>query len=334
VTGDQYAQVPGLSETPRLINLIVDIICRCFQGESTDKKVQLQVIKALLTAVTSSRCGVHEGTLMKAVRTCYNIYLVNHKSTDYDQLVNQTTAKATLTQMLALIFSRLETTKTETPPPASSTPTTPQVAQPAAVAAAAAPTPAAAPVAAEAAAPAAAAVPPAATSAEDGGAESNGGSATEEGNGGAAAPEGAAEGGHAESSATDGGADAAPDTATADTAAPDSVASAMDDDASPTLVRRKSTESESAPAAAPAAVAPAPAPPAEKKAVPPTSIASHAAAMAGYGDGEDAAGDTEGLHKFGHVFKKVSHTHTPTRTHTHTQNTHTRTQNTHTRTLN
>ena len=123
ITGDQYAQVAGLSETPRLINLVVDIICRCFQGESTDKKVQLQVIKALLTAVTSSRCGVHEGTLMKAVRTCYNIYLVNNKSTDYDQLVNQTTAKATLTQMLALIFSRLETTKTETP--ASAAPTTP-----------------------------------------------------------------------------------------------------------------------------------------------------------------------------------------------------------------
>lgn len=103
----------GLNETPRLINLVVDIICRCFQGESTDKKVQLQVIKALLTAVTSSRCAVHEGTLMKAVRTCYNIYLVNHKTADYDQLVNQTTAKATLTQMLSLIFSRLETTKSE-----------------------------------------------------------------------------------------------------------------------------------------------------------------------------------------------------------------------------
>lgn len=75
ITGQQYSKVAGVRETPRLINLIVDIICRCFVGESTDEGVQLQIIKALLTAVTSSTCEVHEGTLMKAVRTCTVLYL-------------------------------------------------------------------------------------------------------------------------------------------------------------------------------------------------------------------------------------------------------------------
>jgi hypothetical protein len=34
-------------------------------GDQTDEGVQLQIIKALLTAVTSSMCAVHENTLLK-----------------------------------------------------------------------------------------------------------------------------------------------------------------------------------------------------------------------------------------------------------------------------
>lgn len=64
-------------------------------------------------------------------------------------------------------------------------------------------------------------------------------------------------------------------------------------------------------AGAPAAVAAPTAAPAvasseEKKAAPLNPIASLAANMAGYGDGDDAAGDTEGVSKLGHVFKKVN----------------------------
>lgn len=77
-------------------------LSRCFIGEATDEGVQLQILKALLTAVTSTTCEVHEGTLLKAIRTCYNIYLTSKN------LVNQTTAKATLTQMVSVVFQRLE----------------------------------------------------------------------------------------------------------------------------------------------------------------------------------------------------------------------------------
>lgn len=64
--------------------------------------VQLQIIKALLTVVTSQHVEVHEGTVLLAVRTCYNIFLASRN------LVNQTTARATLTQMLNVIFVRME----------------------------------------------------------------------------------------------------------------------------------------------------------------------------------------------------------------------------------
>lgn len=92
------------STTPgkQLIDRIVETICGCFSGPQTDEGVQLQIIKALLTVVTSQHVEVHEGTILLAVRTCYNIYLASKN------LVNQTTARATLTQMLNVIFGRME----------------------------------------------------------------------------------------------------------------------------------------------------------------------------------------------------------------------------------
>ncbi|KAM9296541.1 brefeldin A-inhibited guanine nucleotide-exchange protein 2-like [Gastrophryne carolinensis] len=86
----------------RLIDRIVDTICNCFQGPQTDEGVQLQIIKVLLTIVTSPYVDIHEATVLQTVRTCYNIYLASKN------LVNQTTAKATLTQMLNVIFTQME----------------------------------------------------------------------------------------------------------------------------------------------------------------------------------------------------------------------------------
>ncbi|KAI5644122.1 sec7 domain-containing protein [Phthorimaea operculella] len=85
-----------------LIDRIVETICSCFTGPQTDEGVQLQIIKALLTVITSQHVEVHEGTVLLAVRTCYNIYLASKN------LINQTTARATLTQMLNVIFTKME----------------------------------------------------------------------------------------------------------------------------------------------------------------------------------------------------------------------------------
>lgn len=70
----------------------------------------LVFIQALLTVVTSQHVEIHEGTLLLAVRTCYNIYLASKN------LINQTTAKATLTQMLNVIFTRMENQAVSTCP--------------------------------------------------------------------------------------------------------------------------------------------------------------------------------------------------------------------------
>lgn len=79
-----------------LINVIIVYLILFFLG------VQLQIIKALLTVVTSQHVEVHEATVLLAVRTCYNIFLASKN------LINQTTARATLTQMLNVIFMRME----------------------------------------------------------------------------------------------------------------------------------------------------------------------------------------------------------------------------------
>ncbi|KRX20709.1 Brefeldin A-inhibited guanine nucleotide-exchange protein 1 [Trichinella nelsoni] len=102
-----YGHLTGNSADPKnpnrlLIDRVVQAICSCFSGPNTDDKVQLQIIKALLTIVSSNSCEVHELSLLLAVRTCYNIYLASRN------LINQATAKATLTQMLTISFSRME----------------------------------------------------------------------------------------------------------------------------------------------------------------------------------------------------------------------------------
>lgn len=72
-------------------------------GPQTDEGVQLQIIKALLTVMTSQHVEVHEATVVMTIRTVYNVYLASRN------LVNQTTARATLTQMINVIFARMET---------------------------------------------------------------------------------------------------------------------------------------------------------------------------------------------------------------------------------
>ena len=87
-----YGHLTGASvsvENPakRQIDIIVDTICNCFSGPHTDEGVQLQILKALLTILTSQHVEVHEASLLNSVRTCYNIYLASRN------MINQTTAK-------------------------------------------------------------------------------------------------------------------------------------------------------------------------------------------------------------------------------------------------
>ena len=92
-------KTPG--KTRKLMDVVIETICAC--NSHTDENVQLQVIKALLTAVVTPHCEMHETSLLLAVRACYHIHLVSRNS------VNRTTAKGTLKQMLNICFQKMET---------------------------------------------------------------------------------------------------------------------------------------------------------------------------------------------------------------------------------
>ncbi|VDN05986.1 unnamed protein product [Thelazia callipaeda] len=84
-----------------LIDRIVEAICSPFYGPNTDEGVQLQILKALLAVVLAPTCEVHKATLLLAVRTCFNIHLASRSP------INQSTAKASLTQVINTVFGNM-----------------------------------------------------------------------------------------------------------------------------------------------------------------------------------------------------------------------------------
>ncbi|KAL2127352.1 hypothetical protein VTI74DRAFT_10873 [Chaetomium olivicolor] len=92
----------GTEQAP-LIERAIDTICDCFQGETTQVEVQLQIVKSLLAAVLNDKIIVHGAGLLKAVRQVYNIFLLSRST------ANQQVAQGTLTQMVGTVFERVKT---------------------------------------------------------------------------------------------------------------------------------------------------------------------------------------------------------------------------------
>ena len=67
------------------------------------------MLKTLLSAVTSVSLRIHGDCLLQIVRTCYDVYLGSKN------VVNQTTAKASLIQMLVIVFRRMEADSSTVP---------------------------------------------------------------------------------------------------------------------------------------------------------------------------------------------------------------------------
>ncbi|KAI9362470.1 hypothetical protein DFJ73DRAFT_620704 [Zopfochytrium polystomum] len=121
----QSSLVAASARDSGIIADIVETICDAFSmGENTDDKVQLQIVKALLAAVTATNMlplkydrsyfpatgkqpdtimapVIHGATLLRAVRTTYNIFLLSKSSS------TQIVAQASLTQIVQGIFSRV-----------------------------------------------------------------------------------------------------------------------------------------------------------------------------------------------------------------------------------
>ncbi|KAL6580183.1 Brefeldin A-inhibited guanine nucleotide-exchange protein 5 [Orobanche minor] len=94
---------PGLDggKDAQLFADILNMVCRTVDNSSPDSTT-LQVLKVLLTAVASTKLRVHGELLLEVIKVCYNIAL--HSKSP----INQATSKAMLTQMLSIIFRRME----------------------------------------------------------------------------------------------------------------------------------------------------------------------------------------------------------------------------------
>ncbi|KAF9259484.1 Sec7-domain-containing protein [Marasmius fiardii PR-910] len=96
---------PGLSGKPSsensssLVDLVTNTIAAC-HSETTPEAVSLQIVKALLALVLSPTIFVHHSSLLKAVRTVYNVFLLSSDP------VNQMVAQGGLTQMVHHVFTR------------------------------------------------------------------------------------------------------------------------------------------------------------------------------------------------------------------------------------
>lgn len=85
---------------PSLLHQIMEAIASCSNYNSD--MVQTAVVKTFRCIITSNKCGVHEGSLLLALRSAFHVYLVAKTSATRD------VAKASLIDMLRSVFGRLE----------------------------------------------------------------------------------------------------------------------------------------------------------------------------------------------------------------------------------
>ena len=86
--------IPQLS----LVDLVVYTIMSC-HSETTPEAASLQVVKALLALVLSPTIYMHHSSLLKVIRTIYNVFLLSMDT------VNQMVAQGGLTHMVHHIFT-------------------------------------------------------------------------------------------------------------------------------------------------------------------------------------------------------------------------------------
>lgn len=94
--------VSSAVQATSLADLVTHTITSAYT-ESTPDPVSLQIVKALLSLVLSTTILVHHSSLLKAVRTVYNVFLLSQDTT------NQMVAQGGLTQMVNHVFMRCRT---------------------------------------------------------------------------------------------------------------------------------------------------------------------------------------------------------------------------------
>ncbi|PKI83678.1 guanine nucleotide exchange protein for ADP-robosylation factor [Malassezia vespertilionis] len=86
-------------EAVPLADLVVETICDCYHDQ-LDERISVQIVKALLACVLSTSIRVHQSSLLRSVRTVYNIFLMSKTPG------TQAIAQGSLSQMISYVFSR------------------------------------------------------------------------------------------------------------------------------------------------------------------------------------------------------------------------------------
>ncbi|KAL6867503.1 hypothetical protein ACP4OV_015527 [Aristida adscensionis] len=98
---------PSADPSAQLVASLLDGACNALGLD--DEHIELLLLKTLLSAVTSTSVRLHGDCLLRAVRACYDMYLGSRSA------VNQATAKASLVQMLVIVFRRMEADSSTVP---------------------------------------------------------------------------------------------------------------------------------------------------------------------------------------------------------------------------
>ncbi|KAJ3341099.1 guanine nucleotide exchange protein for ADP-robosylation factor [Gonapodya sp. JEL0774] len=100
-TTSKVAEDAGKPRT--YIDRVIDLICDGSLQEGSDEKLQLQIIKALSAACSSTNPSstLHTSSLLRAIRTAYNIFLLARDAN------TQIVAQAALSQIISGVFARV-----------------------------------------------------------------------------------------------------------------------------------------------------------------------------------------------------------------------------------
>lgn len=85
---------------PSLLHTVLEGITKC--SESNIEGIQVGVVKNMLAILTSPQCGVHEASLLMAVRATFHVYLITKSQNCKQQAQNA------LLDMLRSVYNRME----------------------------------------------------------------------------------------------------------------------------------------------------------------------------------------------------------------------------------
>ena len=84
-----------------LIEAAINVIVSCYEGEGTDERVELQIIRGLTNAIVNESMPVHGKVLLQAIRQINNIFLISLST------INQGLAQAALIQIVDSVYDKV-----------------------------------------------------------------------------------------------------------------------------------------------------------------------------------------------------------------------------------